>query len=91
MALRLPRKEPSQPDKVCPDTCDEIECIRERARNAAESNFRTLEDLENFCQRMRTYGHNSETVIEVLDMVGNTHGIIGFTMTSAAIKIGKAW
>lgn len=51
-------------------------------------NLRTLDDLEQFVANCHTYGLPNDTIIVVSDPNGNTHGIIGFVVSRASIKIG---
>jgi hypothetical protein len=51
-------------------------------------NLRTLDDLAQFVQNCHTYGLPNDTIIVVSDPNGNTHGITGFLVSRASIKIG---
>jgi 3-mercaptopyruvate sulfurtransferase SseA len=51
---------------------------------------RTLSDLEDFCKRMRTMGHDGDDTVMICDKFGQEYGIRGFDTTRGNIYIHRA-
>ena len=59
------------------------------AADLLPENFRTLEDLITFCDRLRDLGHGPDTIIMVRNASGFTRQITGFEYDNGIIKTGS--